>query len=115
MNQHIFKVIPQDGSPKWLVYELLRHKLAEFKAIAADKATTMGHIQRKPLDEPVAVPTFETIRGHDELMTGLWEIGLTAEIENLKLVETRHALLPQLMSGKLRVRDAEKVLGNAGV
>lgn len=35
--------------------------------------------------------------------------------ENQILAATRDALLPQLMSGKLRVRDAEKVLENAGV
>jgi type I restriction enzyme S subunit len=35
--------------------------------------------------------------------------------ENRKLSSTRDALLPQLMSGKLRVRDAEKVLEHSGV
>lgn len=35
--------------------------------------------------------------------------------ENQTLTATRDALLPQLMSGKLRVKDAEKVLENAGV
>ncbi|MDQ0869165.1 type I restriction enzyme S subunit [Arthrobacter sp. V1I9] len=115
VNQHIFKVIPNAGYPYWLVYELLRHKLDQFKAIAADKATTMGHIQRKHLDEPVAVPAEETIRRHDELMTALWEKSLAAEVENLKLVETRDVLLPQLMSGNVRVKNAEKVLENAGV
>lgn len=35
--------------------------------------------------------------------------------ENQKLVATRDALLPRLMSGKLRVKDAEKVLESAGV
>jgi type I restriction enzyme S subunit len=35
--------------------------------------------------------------------------------ENANLAATRDALLPQLMSGKLRVKDAEKALENAGV
>lgn len=35
--------------------------------------------------------------------------------ENRTLAATRDALLPQLMSGKLRVKDAEKVLENAGL
>lgn len=35
--------------------------------------------------------------------------------ENRTLAATRDALLPQLMSGKLRVKDAEKVLEKAGV
>jgi type I restriction enzyme S subunit len=39
----------------------------------------------------------------------------SALAENPPLAETRDALLPLLMSGKLRVKDAEKVLENAGV
>lgn len=35
--------------------------------------------------------------------------------ENQILAETRDVLLPQLMSGKLRVKEADKVLENAGV
>lgn len=35
--------------------------------------------------------------------------------ENHTLAATRDALLPQLMSGKLRIKDAEKVLEDAGV
>ena len=35
--------------------------------------------------------------------------------ENRTLAATRDALLPQLMSGKLRVRDAERILEDAGV
>jgi type I restriction enzyme S subunit len=115
VNQHIFKVIPNDGYPHWLVHELLRHKLEEFKSIAADKATTMGHIQRKHLDEPVAVPALEEIDEHEVLMTGLWERSLAAEVENLRLVAIRDAILPQLMSGKLRVKDVEKALETTGV
>ncbi|WP_198318320.1 restriction endonuclease subunit S [Arthrobacter sp. YN] len=36
-------------------------------------------------------------------------------VENATIAATRDALLPQLMSGKLRVKDAEKVLEDAGV
>ncbi|WP_210411225.1 restriction endonuclease subunit S [Pseudarthrobacter sp. NIBRBAC000502771] len=35
--------------------------------------------------------------------------------ESAHLIRTRDTLLPQLMSGKLRIKDAEKVLENAGV
>lgn len=115
VNQHIFKVMPQVGYPYWLVYELLRHKLEEFKSIAADKATTMGHIQRKHLDEPVAVPALGEVHKHNDVMTGLWERALAAEVENLKLIATRDTLLPQLMSGGLQAKDAEKVQEFAGV
>jgi type I restriction enzyme S subunit len=113
VNQHIFKVIPNDGTPKWLVNEAVHAKLDEFKAIAADKATTMGHIQRRHLDEAVGVPAADEVERIDVLMTGLWEAALAAEIESLKLAETRDQLLPLLMSGKVRVREAEKVVEGA--
>lgn len=114
VNQHIFKVIPRDGHHAWLVYELLRQKLADFKAIAADKATTMGHIQRHHLDEVVGIPSSSDIDRLNPLMSALWSLALNAEQHSLTLAATRDALLPQLMSGKLRVRDAEAAASEAG-
>lgn len=108
VNQHIFKVIPVSGQPMWLVDQALRSKLTEFKAIAADKATTMGHIQRRHLDELVTVPTADEVRRMDGLMTRLWDRALAAEVERLALESTRDELLPLLMSGKVRVKDAQK-------
>lgn len=110
INQHIFKVVPKDGYSLWLVNQALQKKLQEFKAIAADKATTMGHIQRRHLDEPVVIPAAEQVDQLDGLMSGLWGRALAAEQENLALEATRDQLLPLLMSGKVRVRDAEKVM-----
>ncbi len=106
VNQHIFKVLPRAGYPHWLVWGLLTNRLDEFKAIAADKATTMGHIQRRHLEEPVAVPVPALVAQHNDAMSALWSRALAAEVENLTLAATRDALLPALMSGRLRVRDA---------
>ena len=113
INQHIFKVIPKRGIPPWLAFELIRLKLGEFRAIAADKATTMGHIQRRHLDKPVPVPTTELLAQLDAKLGPLWERALAAEQESLALAALRNALLPQLMSGLLRVRDAEHIVENA--
>ncbi|TCK21945.1 restriction endonuclease subunit S [Pseudonocardia endophytica] len=110
VNQHIFKVVPEAGRPLWLVDYAVRTKLAEFKAVAADKATTMGHIQRHHLDEPVPVPPGENVEVLDVAMTSLWNRALAAERESLQLARTRDELLPLLMSGKVPVKDAEKVV-----
>ena len=110
VNQHIFKVVPNPGVPMWLVDQALRAKLDKFRAIAADKATTMGHIQRRHLDEPVVVPDSRDIERIDHLMTGLWDTALATEIESLKLTQMRDELLPLLMSGKIRVRDTERAV-----
>lgn len=108
VNQHIFKVIPRSGVPLWLVGALLERELPRFRAIAADKATTMGHIQRKHLDVLVPVPSDEWIAVHGPRMSSHWDLALAAELETQRLAALRDALLPELMSGRLRVKDAEK-------
>ncbi len=113
VNQHIFKVIPREGYPLWLLNQAIHAKLQEFKAIAADKTTTMGHIQRRHLDEPAFLPCESEIARIDGLMSGLWDRALAAEQENLSLEATRDELLPLLMSGKVCVREAEKVVSDA--
>lgn len=110
VNQHIFKVIPNNGVPMWLVNQAVRAKLDEFKAVAADKATTMGHIQRRHLDQPVAIPAPGAIKKLDGVMDALWQRALAGEVENLSLVRTRDELLPLLMSGRLSVKDAERTV-----
>ncbi|WP_081624153.1 restriction endonuclease subunit S [Arthrobacter sp. 135MFCol5.1] len=50
-----------------------------------------------------------------ERITSMSEMESVRLSENRTLSATRDALLPQLMSGKLRVKDAERVLENAGV
>src|SRR5699024_9059116 len=111
VNQHIFKVIPRDGYPMWLVNQLILDKLREFQAVAADKATTMGHIQRKHLDEPVRVPDRSALRAVDASMDALWNRALLAERENEILATLRGTLLPKLMSGQLRVEEAAEMAG----
>ncbi|MDH6578854.1 restriction endonuclease subunit S [Kitasatospora sp. MAP5-34] len=110
INQHIFKVVPSNDRPLWLASELVGLKLAEFRGIAADKATTMGHIQRRHLDESVPAPTSALLARLDAQIGPLWERALAAEQESLDLASLRDTLLPQLMSGQLRVRDAERIV-----
>ena len=110
VNQHIFKVVPVEGVPMWLVNQAVQSKLADFKSIAANKATTMGHIQRRHLDEPVSIPAPAEIERLDGLMSSSWTRALAAEVESLQLAATRDELLPLLMSGRLRVKDAERVV-----
>lgn len=110
VNQHIFKVIPKNGYPMWVVNQAVRSKLQDYKAVASDKATTMGHIQRRHLDEVVQVPSRAEIDRLDGIMGGLWSTALAAEVETLALERTRDTLLPLLMSGKLTAKAAESLV-----
>ncbi|MGK5673347.1 restriction endonuclease subunit S [Micromonospora sp. URMC 106] len=113
VNQHIFKVIPRNDHPEWLAFEAVKSKLADYRAIAADKATTMGHIQRRHLDEKVIVPISEAIDRLDRQAGSLWRRALVAEQESLTLAALRDSVLPELMSGRLRVKEAEKAVEEA--
>ncbi|MGP8064508.1 MAG: restriction endonuclease subunit S [Acidimicrobiales bacterium] len=107
INQHIFKVVPQDGVPAWFLHGRLLELLPFFQGIAAGKATTMGHIQRHHLDEMVSLPLASTMSELDRVCGPLWETALLAEEQSLGLAQLRDALLPGLMSGELKSPDIE--------
>jgi type I restriction enzyme S subunit len=104
VNQHIFKVVPGAGTPAWLVHDLLRARLGWFRAVAADRATTTGHIQRRHLDAPVPAPAPDAVPALDARLGPLWDRALAAERESLTLAELRDALAPGLVTGRIRVR-----------
>jgi len=106
LNQHLFKVTSNDY-PKWFYYLWTKHHLRAFQAIAADKATTMGHIQRGHLtDALTACPPDEELPRFSETFAPLIEKIISTRIEARTLTKLRDTLLPKLMSGELRVGDA---------
>ena len=57
LNQHLFKVT-SNNYDKWFYYLWTAHHLDRFIAVAADKATTMGHIKREELEKvEVIIPS----------------------------------------------------------
>ena len=114
INQHIFKVVC-DSFPQWFVHQHLAEALPFFQGIAADKATTMGHIKREHLLQwDIAIPPGEVLEVVDQLIGPLYDHVFVNERESLILVALRDTLLPELLSGEIRVRDAEKLVEQAG-
>jgi type I restriction enzyme S subunit len=107
INQHIFKVIPSAGVPDWLAMWAVEELMVEFLGVAADKATTMGHIKRGDLDRNVAVPPVGEWERLDAVVRPLWDAALGARLEAQELRSVRAELLPLLISGRVRTRDAE--------
>jgi len=113
LNQHLFKVTSQDY-PKWFYYLWTRHHLPDFQQIAAGKATTMGHIQRHHLRAALtSVPPKPKLEWMSEQMTPLVERYIQTALQSRTLAMLRDALLPKLISGELRVKDAEAFIANA--
>ena len=105
LNQHLFKVT-STSFDKWFFFAWTDHHLQKFVAIAADMATTMGHIKREELAKAeVIVPPqaeYERIGG---LLAPIYDLVVANRIENRKLATLRDELLPRLMSGDLDVSE----------
>ena len=105
LNQHLFKVT-SNTYDKWFYYLWTAHHLERFIAIAADKATTMGHIKRGELAKAeVLIPSDEDYKSINSLMNPIFNLIVAKRIEARKLAELRDELLPKLMSGEIDVSE----------
>ena len=96
LNQHLFKVTSK-AYPLWFCYHWILHHLTDFRNIAEEKTTTMGHIKREHLTNALCfVP--------DNLGTGEGTLSLISEKmillseETNTLIKLRDSLLPKLLS-----------------
>lgn len=107
LNQHLFKVT-SDVYDKWFYYLWTAHHLARFIAIAADKATTMGHIKREELAKAeVLIPCEEDYTSLTSIMQPIFELIISNRIEARKLAALRDELLPKLMTGEIDISDVQ--------
>lgn len=109
VNQHIFKVL-QKKHPVWLGWIHILNELERFQDIAAGKATTMGHITKDHLARTM-VPTFsaEELKELSSRVEPLWDAQRRAGLEIHALQAIRDQLLPDLVSGELRVSAIEEL------
>ena len=107
LNQHLFKVTSNKYN-KWFYYAWTKHHLNRFIAVAADKATTMGHIKRDELSKAeVLIPNEADYKRIGALLQPIYDLIIANRIENKKLAETRDTLLPKLMSGGIDISEVE--------
>ncbi|HKZ37714.1 MAG TPA: restriction endonuclease subunit S [Chryseolinea sp.] len=110
LNQHLFKVTSKNY-PKWFYYFWLLYHLPDFREIASGKATTMGHIRRHDLtDAKVICVDDKIIKVADGIISPLIQKVIENKIQNHTLASIRDTLLPKLLSGEIRIRQAEKLV-----
>jgi len=113
LNQHLFKVTSNEV-PKWFYLAWLNEHLPEFQRIAADKATTMGHIRRFHLTEAkVLVPPEPLMEAITSVQQPLLDQIIHNRLESRTLAELRDTLLGPLLSGELTIKSAENTVGAA--
>ena len=115
LNQHLFKVTSKTYN-KWFFCQWVKHHLPVFQEIAQGKATTMGHIQRHHLTEAkTLIPAPSLLAAMDSVFAPLLDRAFGLRRQSSELSSIRDALLPKLISGEIRISDAEKMLEEVGV
>ena len=110
-NQSCYGFVPGVVPPGVLYFSIV-HATQRAKAIA--HGSVFDTITMKTFDH-LEFPDFEgdTMANTEAKIAPLLETITGAVLENHKLATTRDALLPQLMSGKLRVKDVESLVSVA--
>lgn len=113
-NQSVVGVIAHsDCAHEWVYLMFVTHIE---RLINRQTGGAQQHINKNDvLDFDVIYPTEKIISSFSEIASPLFKRIGVAVRENLVLSELRDMLLPKLISGELRIPDAEKFLGEAGI
>ncbi len=111
VNQHVSIVRAASGIPPRFLHEHLLLPRTKDWFLGLDtggtrKAITKGHLESLQL----VVPPATVLRSFEAATTSLYHRTIVNSGESKTLAELRDLLLPKLISGELRVPDAEKLI-----
>jgi type I restriction enzyme S subunit len=91
----------------------LKHLKPTFVEIARDKQTTgLGHVTVQDMKRlQVAIPPTPVLSSFQKLATPVFDLCRRNLVESRTLAALRDSLLPKLLSGELRIKDAESIVG----
>jgi len=113
-SHHIYRLRPQKDSylPPWFFHLLLRTPRFHQLVAGYSNGTTVNMLPADGLQKPQFIlPPKALVEQFDNLFVPIASRIEVLYDENCSLVETRDALLPKLISGELRVADAERIVG----
>ena len=109
VNQGFIAMVCQKRLPNTFVLFWCHENLDYIKDISS--GSTFAEISKKTFRPvPVLVPSEEILGAYDRLIRPLYGRIVANTKENETLAQTRDLLLPKLMSGEIRLREAEKAV-----
>lgn len=109
-NQQINSIIPTDKSTIFYCYFTLRRLADEIRARGSGGSVFSNLNKRQFAALPVLIPPQELISKYQQLVEALFQKLLSHEQENRAIATIRDTLLPKLMSGEIRVKEAKEIL-----
>jgi type I restriction enzyme S subunit len=112
LNQHIFAVRNNGSQSRASLYVMLRWLKSDFAEIARNKQTTgLGHVTKDDMKRLMVCVPPDSVKSAFEAVSGpMIDLLIGRLFENRILAANRDLLLPKLMSGEIRLRDAEREL-----
>lgn len=108
-NQGFIVVVPRHGVERWWLFHEMRFRTDEMIGLA--NGSTFLEISRKNFRAMnLQMPPRSLLDRFHELAAPLHRRARAAERENRVLAELRDYLLPKLISGQLRIKDAERAV-----
>jgi type I restriction enzyme S subunit len=94
---------------RWAWYEMLRQDINSMDSGSAIPSTSRDAFYALP----VVVPPLEVQQQFASLLNPCWDYQAHTEEESRTLAALRNALLPKLISGEIRIKDAEHIVERA--
>lgn len=115
LNQHIFAVRSNGRRSQPFLYAMLKFLRNEFAEIARNKQTTgLGHVTQQDLMRLKIVAANSAVQAaFDNVVGSLYARFTNNQFESQSLASLRDFLLPKLMSGEIRTKNAEQIVGEA--
>lgn len=109
LNQHIFRVVPHRAIERPFVLQTLRYLRPTFAELARNKQTTgLGHVTVADMKRLRVVRPDETVISlFSEIAGPIYEKAFENQTQLISLAAIRDTLLPRLISGQLRLPEAE--------
>ena len=109
VNEHVFLIRNKELGQPFLYYlfqsEMVSHQL---KSMGTSKAAQPGLNQQEVLSCQYIAPPQVLLSAFNKLVLPFIDHRLSLGLENQTLAELRDTLLPKLMSGEIRMKDAER-------
>ncbi len=109
VNQGFIVVVPPEERLRWWLFHEMRSRVDEMLGLA--NGSTFLELSRKNFKSmPIRLPEPDKISRFFAQVDPIHRKAATSMEESFELAEARDALLPKLMSGEIRVKDAEKIV-----
>ena len=109
LNQRVGKFVPNLSFHKWAIWAYLQFQKNVDSVVATGTGSAQTNISSAGI---VSVKwteaTHEIYKVFDEIVTPYFNLWISNMHQNQTLAELRDTLLPKLMSGEIRVKDAER-------